>query len=262
LPQPETTAVYQRLRHAPTQPAHFPTHFTPFIGRQAELSQISQLLGHPATRLLTLYGPEGVGKTRLALQATTDLTSDYEHGVFLLSLAQTPADLFLATVNKLLGVSATAQPPRQQLLDFLRPRQCLLIVDGFDGLHGATAVLTDILRAAPYVQLLVTARERLNLPPEVALELRGLHWPDTAVTPTPADNYDAIQLFVQQARRTYPDFTLTRENAADVIHICRLVAGRPGDIERAAAVSHAFSPAQIAAQIEQNPAFLSRRVRP
>lgn len=204
-PQPETTAVYQRIRHAPPQPIHFPTHFTPFIGRQHELVQISQLLDQPHTRLLTLQGLGGVGKTRLALQAAADLSSDYEHGVFFLALAGTPPDFFQATLNSLLGVPATAQPPRQQLLDFLRPKQCLLVLDNFEHLQVHTAVLTDILRAAPHVQLLVTSRERLNAPTEQVLELHGLDWPGHDAAPEAALAYDAVQLFVKQAQRAHPD---------------------------------------------------------
>ncbi|MBL1131258.1 MAG: hypothetical protein D8M54_22550 [Chloroflexi bacterium] len=260
-PQPETTAVYQRIRHAPPQPIHFPTHFTPFIGRQRELVQISQRLDQLHTRLLTLLGLGGVGKTRLALQAAADLTSDYEHGVFFLALAGTPPDLFLATLNSLLGVPATAQPPRQQLLDFLRPKQCLLVLDNFEHLQAHRAVLTDILRAAPRVQLLVTSRERLDTPMEQVLELHGLDWPDHDAPPEAALTYDAVGLFVKQAQRAHPDFTLSLENVADVSAICRLVDGLPLGIELAAAASRAFSPAQIAAQIQQNLDFLSSRAR-
>ncbi|HRQ40251.1 MAG TPA: tetratricopeptide repeat protein [Chloroflexota bacterium] len=260
-PQRETTAVYQRIRHAPTQPSHFPTHFTPFIGRQHELVQISQQLDQPGCRLLTLLGLGGVGKTRLALQAAADLTSDYEHGVYFLSLAGTQPDFFITTVNSLLGVPATSQPARQQLLEFLLPKQCLLVLDNFEHLLAHTAVLHDILRAAAHVQLLVTSRERLNLPQETVLELPGLAWPNGDVRPDEALVYDAVQLFVKQAQRVYPDFNLSQENVAGVIHICRLVEGLPLGIELAAAASHAFSPTQIAAQIQQNLDFLSSRAR-
>lgn len=260
-PQPETTAVYQRIRQAPPQPIHFPTHFTPFIGRQPELVQISQQLDQPKTRLLTLLGLGGVGKTRLALQAAADLTSDYEHGVYFLALAGTQPDFFISTLNSLLGVPATTQAPRQQLLDFLRPRQCLLVLDNFEQLLSQTAVIADILRTAPQVQLLVTTREQLNLPQEQVLELQGLDWPAPNMTVQEALNYDAVQLFLKQAQRAHPEFALGKENIGDVIQICRLVEGLPLALDLAAAASRAFTPAQITAQIQHNLDFLSSHAR-
>ncbi len=262
-PQPETTAVYQRIRHAPTAPTHLPAYFTPFIGRQTELAKMSQLLDYPETRLLTLWGAAGMGKSRLALQAVTDLASDYEHGVFFLALARTEPHHFLETLGQLVGLLGTGQPTRQQLLDFLHPRQCLLVLDGFEHLRQPTAVLTDILRTAPQVQLVVTSRERLGISAESILPLSGLCLPDMEVPVSPSDalTHDAVQLFVQQAQRAHPHFALTKENVADVIHICQLVEGSPLGIELAAAASRAFSPAQIASQIQQNPDFLHTRTR-
>ncbi len=261
LPQPETTAVYQCIRHAPTQPIHFPGHLTPFIGRQTELAKMSQLLARPDTRLLTLWSGGGMGKTRLALQAIADLTSDYEHGVFFLALAGTGPPLFLETLSQMVGLSGTGQPTRQQLLDFLRPRQCLLVLDSFEHLRQHTAVLTDILRVAPHVQLLLTTRERLGISSEIMFPLQGLSWPGKERSPEQALTYDAVQLFVRYAQRVHANFTLNKENVAAVIHICQLVEGSPLGIELAAAASRAFSPAQIASQIQQNPDFLHSRTR-
>lgn len=260
-PQPETTAVATRIRRALPQPVHFPTHFTPFVGREQELAQISRLLDDDNTRLLTLQGLGGVGKTRLALQVAADLITDFEHGVYFLGLAGIRPEFLLSTLNSLLRVPAANKPPRQQLLDFLRPKHCLLVLDNLEDALPEKQLLADMLQAAPQVQLLSTSRERLDLPQEQIVLVKGLDFPATAVSLSEALTYDAVQLFLKQAQRARPHFALTPDNLKAVLRLCRLLEGLPLGLDLAAAATRAFSPAQVATQIQQDLDFLSSRAR-
>jgi len=270
-PDYETLALVEQI-HAGTladvQPhspvALLPTPATPFVGREAERRRIADYLAHRERRLLTLYGPGGSGKTRLALEIAAKQPPLWHDGVWFVPLAEVPAlaqlvDALAPTLN----FRATDGPlEAAQLIDFLRDKELLLILDSFEHLVAGSPLLQDILRRAPEVKILVTSRARLGLREEWAMQLGGLEVPaETPKTVAEAAGYSAVQLFVQSASRVAPDFTLSPENLPHVVLICQLVAGLPLGIELAAAWVRLFPCRQIADEIELSPDFLGNPQR-
>ncbi len=265
-PEDETLALVQQI-HAgtladmqPRTPAVLlPTPATPFVGREAELRRIADYLAHRERRLLTLYGLGGSGKTRLALEIAVKQPSLWHDGVWFVPLAEVPApeqlvDALAATLDLRPG---DAPLEAAQLIDFLRPKELLLILDSFEHLVADSALLRDILRKAPEVNILVASRARLGLQGEWAIELEGLDAPaQLPATVAEAESYSAVQLFVQSARRIVPNFMLSPENLPHIVRICQLVAGLPLGIQLAAAWVRLFPCRQIADEIERSPDFL------
>ena len=265
-PEDETLALVEQIRTGTLADAHLhtpavllPTPATPLVGREAEQEQIADYLGSQDQRLLTLYGPGGSGKTRLALEIAARQAPLWYDGVWFVPLAEVPsAEGLVDALAAALHLGATSGPlEAAQLIDFLRPKELLLILDGFEHLVDGASLLQDILRSAPQVKILVTSRTRLGLRGEWAMQLRGLGMPaEPPATVAEAEDYSAVRLFVQSARRVAPDFTPSPENLPHVVRICRLVAGLPLGIELAAAWVRLFPCRQIADEIEQGLDFL------
>lgn len=284
-PDAETIALYEAIRqgrlHQPSQlsattvtapPApprqHLPLPTTPFVGRTAELKQIDALLQEPTCRLLTLVGPGGIGKTRLALQAAAQaveqMPSRFPDGLFFVAATAmtTLADL-IPSIAATLGCHFTGHlPVETQLLTYLRSRRLLLLLDNFEQLVIEAATLTAWLQQAPGLHLLVTSRERLNLYDEWLFPVTGLPLPAQADGVDAADplHAAAVQLFVQRARRVNLGFRLTNE-AAQVTAICTLLQGHPLAIELAAGWVHTYSCTEILAEVQRNLDFLAQTVR-
>lgn len=273
-PEPATSALYQQIRDASEEmplglqrlavparrPHTLPPPPTPFLGREAELAEIGRLIGDEQCRLLTLTGPAGIGKSRLALQAAAEQLDAFTDGVFFVPLAAVPsASLLPSTLVTALGLEDEGDDGSQTwLLERLRDRELLLLVDNFEHLLAGADLLSQILRAAPNVTLLVTSRERLNLQGEWVLAVNGLPCPQPDEREAGGD---AVDLFDQSARRARHDFTLSTRNREQVGRICRLVAGLPLAIELAAAWVQTLSCAEIAAQIDRDIAFLTTNLR-
>ena len=234
---------------------HLPPAPTPFVGREGELAEIEQLLSDPACRLLTLVGPGGIGKTRLALEAAHVMvdTATFPNGVYFASLQPlTSPEFIISTIADALSFQFySGADPRQQLLDYLREKSLLLVLDNVEHLLEDISLVSEMLAAAPGVHILATSRERLNLREEWVLEVSGLNSP-AVETEINLESYSAIELFVQQARRVSVGFALDNANQSAVVRICHLVGGMPLGIELAAAWVRALSCEQIADEIERS----------
>ena len=260
-PSAETTALYERIRAAGDMPPHnLPPQATLFVGRTEELTQIEELLQTPNARLLTVVGPGGIGKTRLALQAAAQAHRRglFLHGVFFVPLEGIDSPLLLATaVAQAMGLQFSgSQEPTAQLLVYLQAREILLVLDNLEHLAEADAWAGRLLHACARVSLLVTSRKRLNLHGERLLELSGLAVP-AGVTEWDVTRYSAAQLFLNSAQHVQPDFTVTHETRQVIGRICRLVNGLPLAIELAAAWVRHLDCHEIADEIERNLGFLA-----
>lgn len=250
---------------------HLPTEQTSFVGREQELTKLTRRLTDPTCRLLTLTGPGGIGKTRLALEVAARLLAaeHFPGGAYFVPLAGVPSAAYLvSSMTERLGLSLQrGSDPQEQLLQSLAGRRqpTLLVLDNFEHLVSRAELVTAILQAAPVVKLLVTSRERLNLRDEWLLDLRGLPFPEPVQgrTSTLIERFDeaetrygAVQLFMQRVRQVDADFDVTK-NAAAVIRICQLVEGMPLGLELAAAWARVLPCAEIAREVEANLKFLS-----
>jgi predicted ATPase/DNA-binding SARP family transcriptional activator len=243
------------VAHNLSQPA------TALVGRHSELAALETLLGGAGPeRLITILGPGGSGKTRLALETALKQVEAtpvrFPDGIWFVPLAAlSDPQAVVAETAKVLGFSFAGEgpEPRQQLLDYLRPRRLMLVLDNYDHLlAGDTRPLpADILAAAPQVKVLVTSRTRLSVQGEQLFPLRGLAVPGPEVSPAEAANYEAVALFEQLGRRGHPGFVLDEEALPAVTRICRLVAGLPLAIEMAASWLAALPAEAIAAEIER-----------
>jgi predicted ATPase/DNA-binding SARP family transcriptional activator len=253
-PSTETLALYERIRQARQLPPHqLPVQFTPFVGRATELGRISQWLDDPNCRLLTITGPGGIGKTRLAIQAAEARRGDYLNGIYFVSLEEVDsADNIPVALAVALDVAWESHlPPTAQLLDYLRPKEMLLVLDNFEHLLPAgIALLRSLMTAAPDVQLLITSRERLQLQAEWVLPLGGLTYPQTAEE-TATVAYESLQLFTTAANRALAGEMLVNQKLQSVAELCRLLDGLPLGIELAAAALPYYPLEQLLAGLHQ-----------
>lgn len=262
-PGEETKTLYERIRAAgDTSPHNLPVQLTSFVGREEELSQIAERLEDPGCRLLTLVGPGGIGKTRLALQSATEQFGLFLQGVFFVPLAPLSSATFLvsAIADALDFSFAGAKEPQTQLLNYLQGKEMLLVLDSFEHLLEGATLLPEILRRAPEVKIVVTSRERLRLQAEWVFQIGELPFPERFVAGE-IQKYSAVRLFLDRARRRDARFSVSVGNSAAIVQICRLVGGVPLGIELAAASVADLSCAQIATQIEDNLDFLETSLR-
>ncbi|MCB9102397.1 MAG: tetratricopeptide repeat protein, partial [Anaerolineales bacterium] len=273
-PSAETTELYNRIKAVALKPQHnLPAQPTPFVGRETELGRATHHLSDPDCRLLTLIGPGGIGKTRLALQATQLITQyhyiAFLHGIYFVSLAPVQSvDLLASTIADTIGLSLYgAAKPDRRLLDYLHHKEMLLVLDNFEHLLDGVELIRQILEQAPDVKILVTSRTRLNLRWEWLYEVNGLPFEDTfthgsspprGVSQTlPTQPLSALVLFEHIARRHKSDFSISDQNRTIVTRICQLVDGTPLGVELAASQIQTHSCEEIVQGIEQNLDFLT-----
>lgn len=242
----------------PVIPSNLPAPTTPLIGRENELAALAALLVDPDQRLVTIVGPGGMGKTRLALAAAQDALDSFPDGVFLVDLTalRSAADLPRA-VGESIGYpfQNDSRSLRQQIRDYLARRRMLLLLDNFEHLLDGAGFIMELLQAAPGLRLLATSRERLHLQAERLLHLTGLVYPLRGAEPA-GEAHSAVALFVQCAQRLRREFKPEREELAAIARICRQVDGMPLAILLAAGWSDLLTPQEIAGEIAQGVGLL------
>jgi predicted ATPase/class 3 adenylate cyclase len=253
------------LRTLESYPNNLPLQATPLIGRVREVEEVSERIRGPETRLLTLVGPGGTGKTRVGLQAAAELVEDFEDGVFYVPMATfTDPDLVAPTIARTLGLSeGGARPPEAQLADYLREKHTLLLLDNLEQIPESAPVLDRVLSAAARLKILVTSRTPLRLYGEQEFPVPPLSLPDPGSLP-PLENladYEAVGLFVERARAVKPEFSLTEENADAVVEICRRLDGLPLAIELAAARVKLLPPRVLLERLGNRLEFLTGGAR-
>lgn len=246
----------QRRGQSGTRLRSLPTLFNRFVGRERDLTAVVALLQQTNVRLLTLTGPGGVGKTRLALRVAEEIEDAFADGVAFVALAPVrQADLVIPSIAQALGVREREdQPVDVRLQTYLHNRELLLILDNVEQVTGAGPALNDLLCACPQLTIVVTSRAPLRLSgeqvyavPPLALPPRSVTVSGAATLPPPDQlaEVEAIQLFVVRAAAAAADFKLTTENAAAVAAICERTEGLPLAIELAAARTRALTPTDM-----------------
>ena len=239
LTAPDLPSEFPPLKTLETQTNNLPLQTTPLIGREREVEAVCGLLRSSETRLLTLLGPGGAGKTRVGLQVAAELVDDFEDGVFFVPIAAiTDPTLVAPTIARALGLSEGGARPAEELLEgYLRDRQTLLLLDNLEQVLESASVVDRLLSTAAGLKILVTSRTPLGLYGEYEFPIPPLSLPDSESLP-PLENlteYEAVRLFVERARAVRPDFSLAEDNAPAVVEICERLDGLPLAIELAAA---------------------------
>ena len=251
------------LLHPPaTFSRHMPVPATPLIGRETELAALRQMLGDSQCRLITLVGPGGSGKTRLAIEVACNSDIPSPDSVAFVPLAGVGStDLIIPAIASALDF--TFDGPNElhrQLLNHLKEKQTFLILDNLEHLLDGVGIISDMIEYAPKVKVLCTSREQLNLHGEWVFEVRGLPVPPSAEGPQ-FDHSSAVRLFLQRASQVKAIRTLRNEDRAAIVRICKLVEGMPLAIELSAVWTRTLSLQEIALEIEKGLDFLSTNMR-
>ena len=252
LPTPELNGLHSLVR----SPANLPIQATRFVGRETELKQLHHLLTQPECHLLTLVGPGGVGKTRLAIQVISQLEHTQSDGIIYVPLAghHEPESVYRPLAEALHLPLNDPHDKAAQLIHYLSSKCMFLLLDNFEHLLDSTPFILNLLENAPGLRIIITSRERLKLRMEIPFEVRGLSYPDNPHVPD-FDGHSGIQLFIQNAQRVFPSFVLRPEDKASIIQICHQVDGLPLGIELASTWVRALTCQEIAAAIQRNIEF-------
>ncbi len=258
-PTPQTVALYRQIRETvPTYPHNLLPPAAPLIGREQELRDVCRLLANPRVRLVTIVGPGGVGKTRLAHQVVLERAHTFFQGAVVVALdaVSRREHLISAIADALRFTFHGSATPWQQLVAYLRDKELLLVLDGFEHLANGPTLVRDLLQALPSLKVLVTSRSRLNLSQEWVHVLEGLSLPERD-TPESIRASPAVQLFLHVARRASGTHPQDERDWRAVARIVRLVDGLPLAIHLAAAWTAAYTLTEIARELEVNLDFLT-----
>jgi predicted ATPase len=277
-----TSSVYNRSIFAATPalsqvaliPNNLPPQPTPFVGREHELEELTKTIGTPGNRLITVLGPGGMGKTRLALELGERQLIVFADGVYFVPLApvNTPEWIVSAIADAVSFTFYDSDSPKKQVLNYLREKRLLLILDNFEHLMNGVDIINDILQVAPHVKIMVTSRERLSLQGEAVFSIEGMAYPtqideynlplsDFDATPATIEDYAAVKLFIQCARRQQSELVLSETDLRYVARICQLVQGMPLGIELATSWIETLPLPEIVVEIERSFDFLETEMR-
>ena len=270
-PEGETDRLYEAIRTRQFPPPqsgspvrhNLPAQTTRFIGREQELLELQRLLVvEPDVRLITIWGPGGIGKTHLAVEAARSAAPHFRDGVYFVSLAplNSAKNILLALADSIGLQLYEAQHPERQLFDYLQGKHMLLVLDNFEHLLTGVDLLAQILAVSPQVRLLVTSRERLDLTSENLYPLGGLSYPGQADLEHVLD-YDAVSLLLQCVRKLQPDFEPLAQDLSAMVHICQLVQGMPLALLLAAAWMEVLSLDEMSAEIARSLDILATELR-
>jgi predicted ATPase/DNA-binding SARP family transcriptional activator len=266
-PSAVTEALYHRIIAATEYTlTRLPMSDTPFIGREAEMILLRQRLLDPGCRLLTVTGLGGSGKSRLALQAAHTLAEGnnrrFLHGAAFVSLVDVTAEQLGQEIANSLGLRIRGQAEADdQLLQFLRSQEMLLILDNYEHLMPVTRLVERILKEAPEVTLLITSRERLCLREEWTVPLEGLPYPPLEMSKADVSTFPAVRLFMDAIERTGYTISIKEQQSQGLTEICHLVAGMPLALLLAASWIETHSLAEMATVIKRNSADLHSHYR-
>jgi predicted ATPase/class 3 adenylate cyclase len=258
-------ANFPPLKTLDSRPNNLPVQFTPLIGREQEVAAVQQLLQREHVRLVTLTGPGGTGKTRMALQVAAELCDLFTDGAYFVNVAPLSDPEFVApTIAQTLGIrEAAGQSLLEHLKRELHQKQLLLVLDNFEQVVSAAPQLVDLLATCPRLKLLVTSREVLRVRAEREFAVPPLAVPDLTHLPELAalSHYAAVTLFIERAQAVKSAFQMTAANARAVAEICVRLDGLPLALELAAARVKLFPPQALLAQLEQRLAVLTSGAR-
>jgi predicted ATPase/class 3 adenylate cyclase len=251
---------FPALKTLRNRPTNLPVQLTSLIGRDGELAEVAALLRKEGARLLTLTGPGGTGKTRLALQAAADVVEVFGDGVFFVSLAPIRDDeLVLPTIARTLALrEVPGEPLVETLTSYLTEKQTLLVLDNFEQVLGAAGDVAALLARCPRLSLMVTSRERLRVADERTFAVSPLRLPDGQESVAALSSNEAVSLFAIRAAEATGDFALSEDNAATVAAICTRVDGLPLAIELAAARTASLPPAAVLRRLDHSLTLLTR----
>ncbi len=250
---PNLPGDFPALKTLNSRHNNLPAYLTPLVGREHEIEALKQLLRQAETRLVTLTGPGGIGKTSLSLQVATNVLEEFAHGVFFVGLAAiSDAELVLPTIAQTLGIRENrGKPLRENLSEYLREKHLLLVLDNFEQVVDAAPVVSDLIAACPHLKILVTSRIVLRLRGEREYPVEPLRAPDpqASISKDSLSQYAAVELFIQRALAIKPDFEVSNDNAPAVAEICFRLEGLPLAIELAAARLKLFSPQALLSRL-------------
>ncbi|HEX9386667.1 MAG TPA: tetratricopeptide repeat protein [Anaerolineales bacterium] len=251
------------LKSLNVSPNNLPIQLTSFIGREKEITEVKQTISEH--RLVTLTGPGGSGKTRLALQVATELIDQFQDGVFFVALAPiTDPGLVASTIAQSIGISETAgRSIMDSLKDYLQGKSLLLVLDNFEQVISAAPLVAELLKSGSGLKILVTSREALRISGEREYFVPPLALPNLTQLPSveSLSQYTAVELFLQRAQLVKPDFHLTSDTAPAVAEICYRLDGLPLAIELAAARVKLLPPRAMLARLENRLEFLTGGAR-
>ncbi|MCE3275763.1 MAG: hypothetical protein K0R13_1618 [Propionibacteriaceae bacterium] len=265
LVHPDLPGDFPPLKSLEIRPNNLPLQPTPFLGREQEVEHVVELLNRPEVRFLTLTGPGGTGKTRLALQTAAESLDDFRDGVFFVPLASlTDPELVLPTIASTLGLhEGGGQPLAERLQGYVTAKQLLLLLDNVEHLAAAAPAVAELLATSPGLKVLTTSRMPLRIRAEREYAVPPLGLPRRKPPPAPEQlsQFEAVRLFIERAQAVKADFTIDNETAPAVAEICWRLDGLPLAIELAAARVRMLPPQAMLTRLEHRLPMLTGGAR-